>query len=98
MFIQSESYKQKLQGSYSGKELDFGEITEQFLQANQQVFQELNRANFKFKIANQTGDLVDLSALWMLVTSYLGARMQINAFNQPAVDFSKKILQKNLNL
>ena len=98
VFIEPAQFQSQAPVSYKGQTLELGHLTQAFLQANQQVFEDLNRPSCKFTIECSSKDLIDLSCLWMLTTAYLGVKFNINAFDQPAVDFSKRILNKNLNL
>ena len=98
VFIEPKTFTHPTSVQYQNQTLELGSLTRAFLSANQQVFHDLKRPSCKFSITDSTQDLVDLSCLWLLTTAYLGAKFQINAFDQPAVDFSKRILQKNLKI
>ena len=98
MFIEPLNFKKDFDLTYNDKPLSLKNVLLQFLNANQKVFDNIGRSNFTISVNNEIKDLTEMTCLFMLTVCYLGASLKINAFDQPAVDWSKEILKKNLNL
>lgn len=98
MFVEPLHFENDYELDFNQNKLSLKNVLLQFLNANQKVFDNIGRSNFTISVSNELKDLVELTCLFMLTVCYLGASLKINTFDQPAVDWSKEILKKNLNL